>query len=195
MAIGTPGSNVSSPRGTRLGSSIWGGPFIVGLLISLLGCFALISVGIASLATTFFYGALLVCMGIGEIVHAFGVRKTGPFLLYLLGGVLSIVVGVLVLTRPDAGLAALTLMLAGYFFATGLFRTIASLMDRYPRWGWDCVDGIVSMVLGSFITAQWPNSTIWAVGTVVGVSLLSRGLALMADSLAARSVMREATSP
>lgn len=191
MAIGTPDSNVNSPGGTRLGSNIWGVPFIVGLLISLLGCFSLISVGLASLATVFFYGTLLFCMGVGEIVHAFRVRKTGPFLLYLLGGVLTLVVGLMVLAWPGAGLGALTLMLAGYFFATGLFRTITSLMDRYPRWGWDCADGLVSVALGAIIMAQWPNSTLWAVGIVVGVELLSRGIALMAASLSVRGVLRE----
>jgi uncharacterized membrane protein HdeD (DUF308 family) len=194
MAIDALGSKVNSPRGTRPGSRVWGGPFVVGLLISLLGCLALISVGIASLATVFLYGTLLVAMGIGEIVHAFRIRKTGPFLLFLLGGVLSIVVGLMVVAWPGAGLAALTLMLAGYFFATGLFRTITSLMDRYPRWGWDCVDGIVSVALGAIIMAQWPISAVWAVGIVVGVELISRGIALMAGSLAVRSVIREATT-
>lgn len=195
MAIDTQGSDVGSPRRTRAGSSVWGGPFVVGLLISLLGCVALLSVGIAGLATVVFYGVVLAGTGIGEIIHAFQVRKTGPFLLYLLGGVLSIVVGLMVMARPGAGLAALTLMLAGYFFATGLFRAITSVVDRYARWGWDCFDGIVSVLLGAVIMAQWPLSTVWAVGIVVGVGLLSRGIALMAGSLAVRSVIREATTP
>ena len=180
MAIDTQGSDVGSPRRTRAGSSVWGGPFVVGLLISLLGCVALLSVGIDGLATVVFYGVVLAGTGIREIIHAFQVRKTGPFLLYLLGGVLSIVVGLMVMARPGAGLAALTLMLAGYFFATGLFRAITSGVDRYARWGWDCFDGIVSVLLGAVIMAQWPLSTVWAVGIVVGVGLLSRGIALIA---------------
>ena len=69
------------------------------------------------------------------------------------------------------------------------------MVDRYARWGWDCFDGIVSVLLGAVIMAQWPLSTVWAVGIVVGVGLLSRGIALMAGSLAVRSVIREATTP
>jgi uncharacterized membrane protein HdeD (DUF308 family) len=191
MAIDPMSSDTKQPISSRMGSSVWGGPFVVGLLITLLGCLALASVGITSLISVFFYGLLLTVMGIGEIIHAFRVRKTGPFLLFLLGGVLSVVVGVLVLAWPAAGLAAMTLLLAGYFFATGLFRSITSIMDRYPRWGWDFADGIVCVALGVIIMAQWPLSTLWAVGIVVGVGLISRGIALMASSLAVRNVIRE----
>lgn len=195
MAIDPTSSDIRPPTRSRMGSSVWGGPFVVGLLITLLGCLALVSIGITSLISVFFYGLLLAVMGIAEIVHAFRIRKTGPFLLFLLGGVLAVVVGVLVLAWPAAGLAAMTLLLAGYFFATGLFHTITSLMDRYPRWGWDCADGIVCIALGIIIMAQWPLSTLWAVGVVVGVGIISRGIALMASSLAVRNEIREAHIP
>lgn len=191
MAIDPMSSDTQRPISSRMGSSVWGGPFVVGLLITLLGCLALASVAITSLLSVFLYGLLLTVMGIGEIIHAFRVRKTGPFLLFLLGGVLSVVVGVLMLAWPTAGLAAMTLLLAGYFFATGLFRSITSLMDRYPRWGWDLADGIVCVALGVIIMTQWPLSTLWAVGIVVGVGIISRGIALMASSLAVRNVIRE----
>jgi uncharacterized membrane protein HdeD (DUF308 family) len=192
MAIDPTSSDIRPPTRSRMGSSVWGGPFVVGLLITLLGCLALASIAITSLISVIFYGSLLTVMGVAEIIHAFRVRKTGPFLLFLLGGVLSIVVGVLVLAWPAAGLAAMTLLLAGYFFATGLFRAITSLMDRYPRWGWDFADGSVCVALGVIIMALWPLSTLWAVGIVVGVGIISRGIALMASSLAVRSVLREA---
>jgi uncharacterized membrane protein HdeD (DUF308 family) len=195
MAMDPTSSDTGSPSNTRVGSSVWGGPFVVGLLITLLGCLALASIGITSLVSVFFYGSLLVVMGIAEIIHAFRIRNAGPFLLFLLGGLLSMVVGLLVLAWPGAGLAAMTLLLAGYFFATGLFRTITSVMDRYPRWGWDCADGIISIALGVIIMAQWPLSTLWAVGIVVGVGLISRGIALMAGSLAVRNVIREVSLP
>ncbi|HVG60621.1 MAG TPA: HdeD family acid-resistance protein [Hyalangium sp.] len=192
MAIDPTNSDIKQPTNSRMGSSVWGGPLVVGLLITLLGCLALASVGITSLISVLFYGSLLMVTGIAEIIHAFRVRRTRPFFLFLLGGVLSIVVGALVLARPGAGLAAMTLLLAGYFLATGLFHAITSLMDRYPRWGWDFADGIVCVGLGVVIMAQWPLSKLWAVGIVVGVGLISRGIALMAGSLTVRSVIREA---
>jgi hypothetical protein len=55
----------------------------------------------------------------------------------LLAGFLALVVGALLLYRPIAGLASLTLLIACYLFASGLFRAVISIVDRYQSWGWD----------------------------------------------------------
>ncbi|WP_306818914.1 HdeD family acid-resistance protein [Archangium lipolyticum] len=193
MAItdSNPGSDINDTRGSRMQASLWGGPFLMGLLVALVGVVALGAVVLTSVLSVIFYGAMLVVAGIFEVVHAFRVRKTGPFLLFLLGGILSIVVGAVVLARPGVGLVALTLLLAGYFFASGLFRSITSISDRYAGWGWDFAYGIVSVVLGAIIFAQMPASSLWALGVVVGVEILVRGISIMAGSLAVRGAMRK----
>ncbi|NMO20423.1 HdeD family acid-resistance protein [Pyxidicoccus fallax] len=176
----------------RVTSAVWGGLFILGLLMTVLGIVALGTAFLASLVSAIFFGAMLAVMGISEIVAGFRVRKSGgPFWLYLLGGILSTVVGLFVLVYPAAGLAALTLMLAGYFFASGLFHAITSVVDRYPRWGWDFAYGAISIFLGVVVMAQWPVSAVWLVGTLVGIGILFRGLALMAGSLSVRRALRE----
>jgi uncharacterized membrane protein HdeD (DUF308 family) len=186
------GSSNNDPWGSRNTSSLWGGPFVTGLLIALLGVLALASLPITSLATVFFYGALLVAGGLFEMVHAFRVWKTGPSWMFLLGGIFSVFVGAWVLMRPGLGLVSLTVLMAGFFFTRGLFRGINAAMDRYSGWGWDVVYGLVSVALGAIIFARLPYSSLWALGLVVGVEILSRGLALMAVALMARSAMRRA---
>jgi uncharacterized membrane protein HdeD (DUF308 family) len=188
MAI-TNSSIDSKTAPQRNMAGLWGGPFVMGLLLALLGIVSLGAVVITSVASVIFFGSMLVVAGVFELIHAFRVRKTGPFLMFLLGGVLSIVVGAMVLAKPGAGLVAMTLLLAGYFFASGLFRGITSLVDRYAGWGWDFAYGIVSVVLGVIISAQMPTSTLWALGLVVGVEILSRGISIMAGALAVRGAM------
>lgn len=181
--------------GPRRSSAVWGGPFVLGLLMAVLGVAALGAAFLTSLVTVLFYGAMLVGMGIAEVAAAFRVRRTGgPFGLYLLGGVLSVVVGLFALLFPAAGLGALTLLLAGYFFASGLFHAITSVMDRYERWGWDFLYGAISVFLGVVVMARWPVSAAWLVGTLVGIGILSRGLALMAGSLVVRRTLRQVTA-
>lgn len=181
--------------GGRAASAAWGPPFILGLLTAILGLVALGASFLTSLVSIILFGALLAGSGIAEIISAFRVRKSGgPFWLYLLGGVLSTVVGVFVLAYPAAGLGALTLLLAGYFFASGLFHVVTSLMDRYAKWGWDFAYGAISILLGVIIMAQWPISAVWLVGTLVGISILMRGIALMAGSLELRRAVRSFSS-
>ena len=182
------GANVRS----RGASALWGGPFVVGLLIVLLGLLALLSTVVAGLVSVLLYGAVLAIVGGAEIIHGIRTRRMGPFLLFLLGGLLALVVGGMLLVRPGVGLAAITLLLAGYFFASGLFRGITSVMDRYRGWGWDVLYGITAVVLGIIVLAQWPLSALWLVGLVVGIELVIRGLSLMAGALMLRQELRAA---
>lgn len=186
-----PESNAdSTSREARLRTALWGGPFVIGLLLTLLGVLALGSVVLTSLVSVFFYGALLVVGGVFEIVHSFRLRNTGPFLMFLLGGILSVLVGLMVLTRPGVGLLALTLLLSGYFFASGLFRGITAGMERHAGWVWDCAYGVVSVVLGAIIFSQLPGASLYVLGIVVGVEILARGLALMAAAFTVRGAVR-----
>ncbi|MFP2927342.1 HdeD family acid-resistance protein [Pyxidicoccus sp. 3LG] len=189
-------SEVTGPGGRpKATSAVWGGPFILGLLMTVLGIVALGASFLTSLVTVFLFGALLAGAGIAEIISAFRVRKSGgPFWLYMLSGVLSTVVGLFVLMYPAAGLGALTLLLAGYFFASGLFHAITSVMDRYPQWGWDLFYGAVSIFLGVVVMMEWPISAVWLVGTLVGIGIIMRGVALMASALAIRQTLRAVTT-
>lgn len=176
-------------------SAAWGGPFVMGLLLFLFGCVAVYSAVVSSVVSVLLYGSLLVVGGIVECVHSFRVRRVGgPFLLYFLGGILTAVVGVLVLAEPGAGLGALTLLIAGYFFVSGLFHAITSLMDRYDNWGWDLFYGVCAVAAGVIIMAQFPVSALWVVGTYVGAVIIARGVALMAASLMVRRGLRTLTA-
>lgn len=191
--MATPESKLEPPRpASSLVSSLWGGPFLVGLLLSLLGIVALGAVVLTSFASAIFFGSMLMVAGVFEIIHALRIRRAqGPFLLFLLGGILSVGVGLMALLRPGAALFSLTLLLAGYFCVNGLFRSITSVTDRHQGWGWDFAFGLMSLVLGVIIFALLPFSSLWALGLVVGVEILVRGIAIMAGALQARQLLRQ----
>lgn len=185
----------ASLEDSRRKATAWGVPFLLGLLIVAMGIFCVAVAGITSLASILVLGSLLVVAGIVEIVQAFRRRKDGNFFLFFLGGLLSAVVGVMMVLQPIAGLVAVTLLLAGYFLASGLFRGITSVMDRYPRWGWDFFYGLVSVVLGIMLFAQLSTASLWLVGTLVGVELLARGISLMGAAMALRKALRSGILP
>lgn len=180
-----------SGASNRRTSVSWGAPFVLGMLVSVTGVLAIISSFIAGIASVLVFGVLLFVSGLFEIGHAFRVWKSGPGLLYLLAGVLTAVVGALFAFRPLVGLASVTLLVAAYFFASGLFRSIVAAVDRYPRWGYDVFGGVVALILGVIVIAQWPLSSVWLVGTLLGVEMLFRGTSLMGGSLVLRRVIHE----
>lgn len=49
-------------------------------------------------------------------------------------------------------------------------------MKPLDGWGWFLADAIASLLLGILIFAKWPNSSLWAIGTLVGVAVLIGGI-------------------
>lgn len=172
-----------SPARTHL----WGAMMTVGILLVAGGAFALLAAVLTSIVTAVFIGVLLVVAGILEVVSAFQASHRRQFLVYVLAGLLAIVVGALLLFHPVVGLASLTLLIAGYLFASGLFRGLTAIGDRYAHWGWDLAYGIAAVALGCYILAAWPVSAFWVLGTVVAAEIIVRGVSL----IAAASVVRE----
>lgn len=182
MTMGELGGARDQPRPV----SMWGASLAIGILLIVGGTIALLASVLTSLVSVLTLGGLLIGVGVLEIASAFRVRRTGPFVAYFLAGVLSAVVGGLCLLQPLASLASLTLLVGVYFLASGLFRGITSVIDRYPRWGWDLAHAVVAILLGALVVAQWPVSALWMIGTIVAAEIIVRGITLVVASLALR---------
>lgn len=165
---------------------VWAVPTTIGILWIIGGALALAASVLTSIVSVLFLGSLLMVVGVLELVSAFRTHRTRSFLVYLLAGLLTIVVGAMFLWRPISGLASLTLVIAAYMFATGLFRGVSAAIERYPMWGWDLFYGIVAVALGAYIAASWPISALWVLGTIVSIEIIVRGIALVGAGSAIR---------
>lgn len=153
----------------------WAWLLALGVLMVLAGLAALGATVTATLATVWFLGAVLLAAGVVDIVSAFTSWKWRGFGLSLINGILAAVVGGLLMSRPAVGAGVLTLILALMLLATGISRILFSASERFPRWGWSFASGILAVVLGGLVLAQFPTSAFWFLGLVVAVELLSRG--------------------
>src|ERR1700687_6102850 len=170
-----------------------GWSIFISVLMIVAGILAIIVPPIAGIAVTIFVGWLLIFSGVAHLVFGWHTRSTGGLLLeVLLGivGIVYIVVGVYLLLNPVAGLVSLTLGLAIYLFAKGILEFILALRLRpLAGSGWLFIDGIITIILGVMIWKACPSSTAWAVGILVGVSMLFSGVARLMISLAARRLV------
>ena len=92
--------------------------------------------------------------------------------------------------HPLLGVATLTLFLASLFLAEGVFEIVAFFGIRGQSGaGWMLLDGLVTILLAGLIWVHWPSSSAWAIGTIVGVSLLFSGVKWLMISLASRKVL------
>jgi uncharacterized membrane protein HdeD (DUF308 family) len=173
----------------------WGWLLALGILMIILGVLAIGAPTYATLAVQAALGWILIIGGIAEGIHAFMAQGWRGFLLELLSAILYVVVGVLLLTNPVGGALALTIVLAVFLVVEGIFKIIMAMRVRDHRgWGWLLASGILSLILGVLIWAEWPASGLWVIGLLVGIQLLFTGWSLVMLALAARA-HRQATVP
>ena len=157
-----------------------------GLMI-LAGIFALIFPAISSVAVVVFLGWLLIISGIVQAISLMDARYVPHFWLQLVSVALSVVVGILFLRNPGAGLLTLTLLLIVFFMVEGFSKIILALTIRpFPNWGWVLLSGIVGIALSLFLLTRTPEVAVWLLGALLGIQLISEGVALGALAWRAR---------
>jgi uncharacterized membrane protein HdeD (DUF308 family) len=169
----------------------WGLFLVQGLVMLVLGLLALARPMIATIAVELFAAWLFLIGGIVGLAGVFTAWKTPGFAWALIRAVLAILIGVLLLWRPIAGVLTLTLLLAAFFAAEGIAYIIASISQRAAlpgSWLWVLLSGVIDLILAAIIISGWPGTAAWVLGLMVGINLLMSGVALVVTALACRRV-------
>ena len=113
---------------------------VTGVVMVICGILAIGAPMAAGLYVTIFVGAMLAVGGISQCFLAFKAGAFGRGLMIFIIGLLTAIAGFYLIGQPVAGLASITLFLAAYFIATGIFDAVASFQFRPAAgWGWDAV--------------------------------------------------------
>lgn len=167
------------PIGTGIGQRRsfrdWPGwHYVSGLAFVVVGILALAEPPLASLAASFYVGAML-CVagafmlvgGIANISHHGG--RIGAFL-----GLLSLVAGLVFLKYPIAGVVSLVWITGVWLIVGGIFELAMGFNLPIGR-GWLILVSLANIALGLFVVMLKPAAAFSFLGYVVGVSLLLQG--------------------
>jgi uncharacterized membrane protein HdeD (DUF308 family) len=167
-----------------------------GVLLIGLGMLAIAAPMVAALAVNVLIAWLIVLAGVVHLIVAFHSREAGSMIWRFLVGLAYICFGGYLIARPVLGVASLTLVLASLFLVEGIFNIVLFFRIRpFLRSSWILFDGIVTLILGLMIYMQWPSSSGWAIGTLVGVSMIFSGVTRVMMSLAVRKATDAARPP
>jgi len=162
----------------------------LSVLLILAGILAIVVPPAAGIAVAILVAWLLVLGGLAHLAFAWHVRSAGGLVWEIVLGLLYLALGIYLLVRPVVGLASLTLLLASYLFAKGIVVIILAFRIRsLPGSGWLFFDGAVALILGAMIGLSWPSSSEWAIGTLIGISMLFAGFTRLQIALAARRLL------
>lgn len=152
----------------------------LGIVLIVLGALAIISPAAAGSAVVITIGIILLVAGAFQIIRGLQLEEWSDKILTTVLGVITALAGIVVIGHPLLGLAFLTLLLAVYFITEGIWKIVISFRYRSQSgWVWLLLSGVVSLLLGVLIWSQWPISGLWAVGILVGINLMSTGIAMV----------------
>jgi uncharacterized membrane protein HdeD (DUF308 family) len=183
-------SPVDLARHASTASVLWGVALIV---------FGMVAVGsplVAALAVNVVVAWLIALAGGVHLLLAFRAHGAGSVIWKALVGIAYLCFGIYMIVHPLLGVASLTLLLASLFLVEGILNIVLFFKMR-PVHGstWVLMDGIITLLLGAMIYAQWPSSSAWAIGTLVGISMIFSGVARVMMSLSVRRAVGAVSAP
>ena len=177
-------SPVDLVRHASTGSVVW------GVLLIVFGMVAIGSPLAAALAVNVVVAWLIALAGGVHLLLAFRAHGAGSVIWKALVGIAYLCFGIYMIVHPLLGVASLTLLLASLFLVEGILNIVLFFKMR-PVHGstWVLVDGIITLLLGLMIYMQWPSSSAWVIGTLVGISMIFSGVARVMMSLSVRRAL------
>ena len=168
-----------------------------GIVMVILGGFAVTAPVVATVAVDIYVGWIFLISGAMELVAMFYAQNVGTVLWALITALLSLIVGAVLIWQPVQGAYSLTIVLTAFFVIEGIFQIAGAFGYRYMipnSWGWMIASGAADLALAAIIISGWPSSASWTLGLIVGVNLITSGVALIFAALAGKNVTADATA-
>ena len=167
----------------------WGWPIALGAVLMTLGIYAIWHARAATTLSVRILGGLLLLSAVSVLVFAFSFAGFWTeFFIHVLWAALILIVGLMLITRPSIGAVAITMLLAIYFMISGIMGVSFALSAHVDNLWLYLFEGAVSIVIGTMLWAGRPFSSMWAIGTLVGIDLVLRGSAILFLGLTLRAI-------
>ena len=159
----------------------------LGVVFIIAGILAIAAPLVASITVALVVGWMLIVVGVVQLWQAWSMRSWGGFAWQMVIGAIFVVGGVAMLNNPVVAAVTLTLLLGAIFIAKGVMQLILGFRFRpHTGWGWIVAAGVLAVLVGLMILSSWPFSTVWALGTLAGISLIFSGWSYVMIAMAAR---------
>ncbi len=166
---------------------VWGWFFGIGLLSVIGGILALANPFVASITVAMLAAWFFMFVGAVQLLQAYQMRAQPGFWGTLLWGALMVLMAVLFILNPLAGVMSLTLMAGIVFLLIGAAKIAFALnMRPHSGWGWIALSGAGSLALSAVILIGYPQSALAVLGLLFGLELLFNGSAMLMLGLGLR---------
>ena|ERR1700712_535289 len=160
----------------------------VGVLSAALGIIVLVQPHISLKTLAIITGIFLVISGLADVVRAIAGAKGERGLVAALG-ILSVIVGVLLIRDPINVISAIAIIVGLWLIAVGLVRFVQSFSQPTHRWSSIAIS-VVEVVAGVAIVVS-PSIGLTTLALLIGLSFLLRGIVLIIAAFGVRSLTKD----
>jgi uncharacterized membrane protein HdeD (DUF308 family) len=155
-------------------TGVWWLFLILGILWILFGMFVLSYNAGSLLALAIFAGVTFVFTGVNQIL-SFGRAEGGWRWLYIVGGAISIIAGILAFAWPGRTLLVLSVVLAWFLVFKGIIDIVAAFTNHgRPYWWVTLILGILELLLGIWAVG-YPGRSLFVFVNLVGIYAIFYG--------------------
>lgn len=160
-----------------------------GIVLIALGLLATGALALSGALFIRLLGWLAVGAGVVQIVGAFIFRNQSAFTAEIFFGIISALLGLLLLLAPVFVGSLVALFIVVGFMADAVLSGVRAFVQRHPGWLMVLLIAALSVVLGAVILFN-PTLLIALLGLIVGANLVVRGIVLTLAALEVRSLSR-----
>ena len=165
---------------------------LIGVLSVAVGITILAKPGDSLSTLAVIAGIFLLVDGVLELAVSLlhGTQSRG---MVALVGVLSAIVGLLLIRHPIQGIVAIALLLGIWLIAIGVIRIVAAFEVDVHR-GWNLFAGAVELIAGIVIVSD-PNIGFATLALLTGIAFIVNGLGMFALGWSMHTLRRETAGP
>jgi uncharacterized membrane protein HdeD (DUF308 family) len=155
----------------------WGEIVAFGALLVVLGLAALCFTLPSTVATVTLNGVFFLVAGVAEIGVGAHAKSWARFFLWIIGGAIYLIAGLICIINPIFASLALTLALgAGLIAAAAVRAYLAFQLPAGNARTMVLLAAAVTFLLGLVIVVHWPTDSVYVLGILLGVDLLFHGI-------------------
>jgi len=176
------------------GKSSWIWRLLGGLILVILGILVLVYPDITLAIAVLLVGILLIIAGVFELIFGFSAEAKAAKWLFILQGIVSLVLGILIVVYPEITLTIFVYLLAAWAVIWGIFELIATFMVpaevRQQVYGTGgkmlgILIGLIAIVFG-IVLAVYPEATLTTIIYVFGILVIAIGVLVAINSFGTR---------
>lgn len=172
------------------GKSSWIWRLLGGLILVILGIAILVYPDVTLEIVILIVGIFLIIQGILELIFGFSADAKGAKWLFVLKGLLSLILGIIILVYPNETITIFVYLVAAWAIIWGILELVATFMvpaevrrsvyGAGGKWAGVLI-GLIAIIFG-IILAVYPEATLTVIIYLIGILVIIVGIMMAVNS-------------